>query len=152
MENKKEGESRNGFQVMMGLIGLVKPLLGFMCLAVLMGCVGNLMASFITILGGTALGVVLGYFPGLSLKVLFAVLLIFSVLRGVLRYGEQASNHYIAFKLLARIRHQVFEALRKLAPAKLDGKEKGNLISVITSDIELLEVFYAHTISPIAKA
>ncbi len=74
------------------------------------------------------------------------------MLRGVLRYAEQASNHYIAFKLLARIRHQVFQSLRRLAPAKLDGSEKGNLISIITSDIELLEVFYAHTISPIAIA
>ncbi len=69
-----------------------------------------------------------------------------------MRYGEQASNHFIAFKLLARIRHKVFAALRRLAPAKLDGSEKGNLISIITSDIELLEVFYAHTISPIAIA
>lgn len=83
---------------------------------------------------------------------IFVLLVVFAVLRGVLRYAEQASNHYIAFKLLARIRHQIFASLRKLAPAKLDGKEKGNLISIITSDIELLEVFYAHTISPIAIA
>ena len=75
-----------------------------------------------------------------------------AVMRGILHYGEQYCNHFIAFKLLAIIRHKVFAALRKLCPAKLEGRDKGNLISVITSDIELLEVFYAHTISPIAIA
>lgn len=75
-----------------------------------------------------------------------------SVLRGILHYGEQYCNHFIAFKLLAIIRHKVFAALRTLSPAKLEGREKGNLISIITSDIELLEVFYAHTISPVAIA
>ena len=72
-----------------------------------------------------------------------------AILRGVLHYGEQACNHYIAFKLLAIIRDHVYTALRRLAPAELDGKDTGNLISIITSDIELLEVFYAHTISPV---
>lgn len=76
----------------------------------------------------------------------------FAALRGILHYGEQACNHFIAFKLLALIRDKVFRALRWLCPAKLEGKDKGNLISVITSDIELLEVFYAHTISPVAIA
>lgn len=76
----------------------------------------------------------------------------FAVLRGFLHYGEQACNHYIAFKLLAIIRDKVFKSLRRLTPAKLEGKDKGNLISLITSDIELLEVFYAHTISPICIA
>lgn len=145
-------EQRSGIKVMLGLIGMIKPLLGIMAVAIIMGCIGNLMATFITILGGVGIGALLGYFPGVSLKVIFAVIIICAVLRGVLRYTEQASNHYIAFKLLARIRHQVFASLRKLAPAKLDGREKGNLISIITSDIELLEVFYAHTISPIAIA
>ena len=74
------------------------------------------------------------------------------MLRGILHYAEQYCNHYIAFKILAIIRHKVFAVLRKLCPAKLEGKEKGNLIAIITSDIELLEVFYAHTISPIAIA
>ena len=69
-----------------------------------------------------------------------------------MHYGEQACNHYIAFKLLALIRDKVFKSLRRLAPAKLEGKDKGNLISLITSDIELLEVFYAHTISPVCIA
>lgn len=145
-------KNRSGIKVMLGLIGMIKPLLGIMAVAIIMGCIGNLMATFITILGGVGIGALLGYFPGVSLKVIFAVIIICAVLRGVLRYTEQASNHYIAFKLLARIRHQVFDSLRKLAPAKLDGREKGNLISIITSDIELLEVFYAHTISPIAIA
>lgn len=145
-------EQRSGMKVMLGLIGMIKPLLGIMAVAIIMGCIGNLMATFITILGGVGIGTLLGYFPSVSLKAVFTIIIICAVLRGVLRYTEQASNHYIAFKLLARIRHQVFASLRKLAPAKLDGREKGNLISIITSDIELLEVFYAHTISPIAIA
>ena len=148
-QNKKQ---RSGFAVMCGLIGMIKPLLGIMCLAILMGCAGNLMATFLTILGGYALLTVTGVYSGMRLSVIFTLLVCFAVARGILRYAEQASNHDIAFKLLARIRHQVFDSLRRLAPAKLDGAKKGNLISIITSDIELLEVFYAHTISPIAIA
>lgn len=144
-------ERRSGFGVMMGLIGMIKPLLPVMFVAILMGCIGNLMATFITILGGYGFLLVTGMWEG-RLSVLFVWMVVCALLRGVLRYAEQASNHYIAFKLLARIRHQVFAALRRLAPAKLDGSRKGNLISIITSDIELLEVFYAHTISPIAIA
>lgn len=136
----------------MRLIGLVKPLTGFMLLAIIMGLIGHLAASFITIFGGYALAEVIGMESPFSVTVLFVSILLFAVIRGVLRYAEQACNHYIAFKLLALIRDKVFHALRKLCPAKLEGKEKGNLISVITSDIELLEVFYAHTISPIAIA
>lgn len=149
MSQKK---TRSGFGVMMGLIGMIRSLLGIMCIAILMGCVGNLMASFITILGGYGFLFVLGLVEGVNLSMIFVLLILFAVLRGILRYAEQASNHFIAFKLLARIRHKVFASLRKLAPAKLDGSEKGNLISIITSDIELLEVFYAHTISPIVIA
>ncbi len=143
---------RSGFHVMAGLIGMITPLLGYMFIAIFMGCIGNLMATFITVLGGYGFLGVIGAYEGISLTLVFALLITFAVLRGILRYAEQACNHFIAFKLLARIRHKVFEALRKLAPAKLDGSEKGNLISIITSDIELLEVFYAHTISPIAIA
>ena len=142
--------NRSGFAVMAGLIGMIKPMLGIMLLAVLMGCIGNLLATFITVLGGYGLLTVTGYYGKMSLTLIITLMAVFAVLRGVLRYAEQACNHFIAFKLLARIRHQVFTALRKLSPAKLDGSEKGNLISIITSDIELLEVFYAHTISPIA--
>lgn len=148
----KKQKTRNALQVMLGLIGMVKPMLGVMCIAIIMGCIGNLMATFITVLGGVGIGIILGMNVNVKLGTVFGLIAVFAILRGVLRYSEQASNHYIAFKLLARIRHQVFAALRKLAPAKLDGSQKGNLISIITSDIELLEVFYAHTISPIAIA
>lgn len=148
----KQRERRSGFAVMAGLIGMVRPLLAIMLLAILMGCAGNLAATFLTILGGYGLLEVTGFYNGMPLAVIFTLLIVFAVARGILRYAEQACNHYIAFKLLAHIRHQVFAALRRLAPAKLDGSKKGNLISVITSDIELLEVFYAHTISPIVIA
>ena len=149
MQSKKR---RSGFQVMCGLIGMITPLLGYMLVAIIMGCMGNLMATFITILGGYGFLSVIGAKTGVNMTLIFMLLIVFAILRGVLRYAEQACNHFIAFKLLARIRHKVFAALRRLAPAKLDGSEKGNLISIITSDIELLEVFYAHTISPIAIA
>lgn len=150
--NPSQKSQRNAIQVMLGLIGMVQPLLGIMLVAIFMGCIGNLMATFITILGGVGIGVVLGYFTEIKLGIVFFLIILFAIFRGILRYAEQAGNHYIAFKLLARIRHKVFYSLRQLAPAKLDGSEKGNLISIITSDIELLEVFYAHTISPIAIA
>lgn len=143
---------RSGFTVMTKLIGLVKPLTGYMILAVTMGLIGHLCASFITILGGYAFLEVLGFDMGLSVGVIFGCVLVFALLRAVLRYAEQACNHYIAFKLLALIRDKVFRALRRLCPAKLEGRDKGDLISVITSDIELLEVFYAHTISPVVIA
>lgn len=145
-------KNRSGFKVMAGLIKLVKPLILVMLVAIIMGCIGNLFATFITILGAYGVLTIVGVDTSMSLMLIFTLILIFAVLRGVLRYTEQASNHYIAFKLLARIRHEVFASLRKLAPAKLDGKDRGNLISLITSDIELLEVFYAHTISPIMIA
>lgn len=145
--NKK----RSGFKVMTSLIGLVKPMTGYMILAILMGLMGHLCASFITISGGFAILNVLGK-NSLHLAVIFAAMAGMAVLRAVLRYAEQSCNHFIAFKLLALIRDKVFGALRKLCPAKLEGRDKGDLISVITSDIELLEVFYAHTISPVAIA
>ena len=134
------------------LVGLVKPLIGYMILAITMGLVGHLCAAFITVLGGYAVLHVLHPGQFMNLRVIFSSVLIFAILRGFLRYAEQACNHFIAFKLLALIRDKVFGALRRLCPAKLEGKDKGNLISIITSDIELLEVFYAHTISPICIA
>lgn len=143
---------RSGFLVMARLIGLVKPLAGFMVLAIIMGLIGHLCASFITVFGGYAVLELLGFEAPLSLAGLFAAVCVFALVRGILRYAEQACNHFIAFKLLALIRDKVFQALRKLCPAKLEGRDKGDLISVITSDIELLEVFYAHTISPAAIA
>lgn len=142
----------SGFQVMMRLIGLVKPLTGFMLLAIIMGLIGNLCATFITVFGGIGVASLLGFDVSLTLTMIFISVIVFALIRGILRYAEQACNHFIAFKLLALIRDKVYRALRRLCPAKLEGKDKGNLISVITSDIELLEVFYAHTISPIAIA
>lgn len=162
MEQKKR---RTGIVIMGQLIGLVKPLFPLMCLAVFLGVLGYLCAIFLTILAGYGMlhGIVETLelnmagnwdeiFAGATLGKIAALLLILAVLRGVLHYGEQYCNHFIAFKLLAIIRHKVFAVLRKLCPAKLEGRDKGNLISIITSDIELLEVFYAHTISPIAIA
>ena len=153
---------RNGIQIMGSLIGLVRPLIHIMAAAVVMGVIGYLCAIFLTILAGSVLvrellsrsGAVLqdGFLYAFSYKEILAALVILAVLRGVLHYIEQYCNHFIAFKLLAMIRHKVFAALRKLCSAKLEGRDRGNLISIITTDIELLEVFYAHTISPVAIA
>lgn len=152
MEELFMNKKRNGWQVMYGLIGLIKPLLVPMTVAVIMGTAGHLCAIFITVLGGYGILSVAGLFSEIAMKYITITIVILAVLRGILRYSEQACNHYIAFRLLARIRHMVFEKLRILAPAKLDGREKGNLITIVTTDIELLEVFYAHTISPICIA
>ena len=141
-------KKRSGFTVMARLIGLVRPLAGYMVLAIGMGLIGHLCASFITIFGGWAMLDLLGFETPVPLKAVFVCVLAFALVRGVFRYAEQACNHFIAFKLLALLRDRVFRALRRLCPAKLEGRDKGDLISVITSDIELLEVFYAHTISP----
>lgn len=138
---------RSGFAVMARLVGLVRPLAGYMALAVAMGLAGHLCATALTVLGAYGVLSVVGE-ASLPLAGVAAAMAACAVARGALRYGEQACNHFIAFKLLALIRDRVFRALRRLAPAKLEGRGKGELISVITSDIELLEVFYAHTISP----
>ena len=143
---------RSGIQIMGKLIGLIRPLMHVMAAAILLGVTGYLCAIFLTVLAGVGILQIMGIWQGVSLTTLFVCLAVIAVLRGILHYGEQACNHYIAFKLLALIRHKVFAVLRKLCPAKLDGRDKGNLISIITTDIELLEVFYAHTISPIAIA
>ena len=143
---------RRAISIMGSLIGLVKPLLHIMLAAIILGTAGYLCAIFLTILAGQV--IVHGLIAGGegSVKTIITLMLIIAVLRGILHYAEQYCNHFIAFKLLAIIRHKVFAALRKLCPAKLEGRDKGNLISIITTDIELLEVFYAHTISPIAIA
>ena len=156
---------RSAIQIMGSLIGLVKPLLHIMLAAIILGTLGYLCAIFLTILAGQV--IIHGLLTGVagmivpvdnmwlvftSVKTIITVMIIIAVLRGILHYMEQYCNHFIAFKLLAIIRHKVFAALRKLCPAKLEGRDKGNLISIITTDIELLEVFYAHTISPIAIA
>ena len=156
---------RSAIQIMGSLIGLVKPLLHIMLAAIILGTLGYLCAIFLTILAGQV--IVHGLLTGVAgmivpvdnmwlvltpVKTIITVMIVIAVLRGILHYMEQYCNHFIAFKLLAIIRHKVFAALRKLCPAKLEGRDKGNLISIITTDIELLEVFYAHTISPIAIA
>ncbi|WP_458458501.1 amino acid ABC transporter ATP-binding/permease protein [Pseudobutyrivibrio sp.] len=144
----------SGFKIMARLIWLVKPLTAVMILGILLGTLGHLCAIFVTVIGAEGVVMVVQSFenPVLQKTVpkLFGILVAVGVLRGLFHYGEQYCNHYIAFRILAIIRHKVFEKLRILCPAKLEGKEKGNLITMITSDIELLEVFFAHTISPIA--
>lgn len=134
------------------MIYLIKPLSLWMLLAVIMGTFGFLTAQFIPILGGYSILSILHLQDFLSLKNIGILLICFAFLRAIFRLIEQRCNHYIAFTLLAIIRDQVFKALRKLSPAKLEGKDKGDLVSIITADIELLEVFYAHTISPICIA
>ena len=130
-------KKRSGFKVMARLIGLVKPLSGYMALAVFMGLAGHLAATFITIFGGYAVTDAAGIKAPFSMTFIIVSVIVFALLRGVLRYAEQSCNHFIAFKLLALIREKVFIALRRLCPAKLEGKDKGDLISVITSDIAL---------------
>ncbi|MDR1642589.1 MAG: ABC transporter ATP-binding protein/permease [Clostridiales bacterium] len=134
------------------LLALVGPLAGFMALAVAFGALGNACAIFIPVFGGYGLLGLAGQPSPITLGTLTLLVILCAVFRGAFRYGEQICNHYIAFKLLADIRGKVFAALRRLCPAKLEGKERGNLITLITTDIELLEVFYAHTISPVALA
>ena len=172
---------RSAVSIMGSLIGLVKPLLHIMIAAIILGTAGYLCAIFLTILAGQVIvhGILTGemgaaiatettdvalsaqtvgitvrnlWLINTPVKTIIIIMIIIAVLRGILHYAEQYCNHFIAFKLLAIIRHKVFAALRKLCPAKLKGRDKGNLISIITTDIELLEVFYAHTISPIAIA
>ena len=156
---------RSAISIMGSLIGLVKPLLHIMLAAIILGTAGYLCAIFLTILAGqvivhglmdgagmTAIAIKNTWLINTPVKTIITIMIIIAVLRGILHYAEQYCNHFIAFKLLAIIRHKVFAALRKLCPAKLEGRDKGNLISIITTDIELLEVFYAHTISPIAIA
>ena len=143
---------RSGFTVMRQLVGLVRPLAGYMALAVSMGLAGHLCAAFLTVFGVYALCGMLGLPAPLGLAELFGCIAVMAMLRAALRYGEQACNHFIAFKLLALLRDKVFRALRALAPARLEVRDRGDLISLITSDIELLEVFYAHTISPVLIA
>lgn len=145
-------KKRGSINIMARMIKLVKPLAGFMCLAVFLGVCGSLCAGFITIMGGYAMLDILGLDTTFTLGTVFTAVILLAVFRAAFRCTEQYLNHYIAFTLLALIRDRVFKALRRLCPAKLEGRDKGDLISVITSDIELLEVFYAHTVSPVCIA
>ncbi len=140
---------RSAIQIMMKLIVLVKPLILIMLAAITLGTLGYFCAIFLTILASQS---ILSILTSQPFQTTVTIMIVIAILRGFLHYIEQYCNHFIAFKLLAIIRHEVFASLRKLCPAKLEGKDKGNLISIITTDIELLEVFYAHTISPIAIA
>ena len=148
----KNERTRGNFNVMCRLVGLVRPLAPVMVCAVLLGVAGFLCAIFIPILGVYALLDTLLSAAPIALGTVCLLLPILAVSRGVLHYAEQGCNHFIAFKLLALIRDKVFGVLRQLAPAKLESRDKGDLIAVLTADIELLEVFYAHTISPICIA
>ena len=144
---------RSAPSIMWRMMGLVRPLAGWLMLAVVLGSIGMLTAAFVPAFGAFGLMAALGRNAlGLGLIAACAACAACGIARGPLHYGEQLCNHYIAFRLLAHIRDLVFGALRQLAPAKLEGRGKGELVSLVTSDIELLEVFYAHTISPIAIA
>ena len=146
-------QSRSNARVIWRMLGLVRPLSGFMVISVLCGVAGFCCATFLPVLAvWEACSIVLRQEPPLSLGVCLGTLALMALLRGILRYAEQICNHYIAFKLLAHIRSEVFASLRRLAPARLSGVDRGSLISTLTSDIELLEVFFAHTISPVCIA
>ena len=145
---KKQSKAK----ILFRMIKLVKPLTGFMLLSVFFGTLGFLCAQFIPTLGAITVIRGLDTDGSYSFTHIFVVLIVIAILRAFLKFGEQRTNHYIAFTLLAIIRDKVFKALRRLCPAKLEGRDKGNLISLITSDVELLEVFYTHTISPVAIA
>ena len=146
MEQKRQ----SGFKIMLRLIKVLKPLAPIMMITISFGILGFLAATAITSFGMVAGADILGFNVGIKASTAIKIVIACAILRGILRFIEQYSGHFIAFTILAILRDQVFKALRKLAPAKLESKEKGNLISIITSDIELLEVFYAHTVAPIA--
>lgn len=139
---------RSHLAVMFELLKLTKPLLPVMALAIFLGVVGFAAAIFLTVFAVFGLLDLSGFETGIGWVVAAIAVAICGVVRGPLRYGEQLCNHYLAFKILALVRDRLFAVMRQLAPAKLEGRNKGNLVSMVTSDVELLEVFYAHTISP----
>ncbi|MDE5911223.1 MAG: ABC transporter ATP-binding protein, partial [Clostridia bacterium] len=143
---------RSGIKVMAGLIALLGSLAYIMILAVFNGSLGFVSAMGVTVLGAVGVAKALGENIAMSYGLIIGLAVGCGVLRGLLRYFEQYSNHFIAFKLLATLRDKIFKALRRLCPAKLESKKKGSIIAMITSDIETLEVFYAHTVSPICIA
>lgn len=157
ISESKNDRNKKNLRTIKDLASLVKPLMPIMILAITLGVLGFLCAVFLTVRaammlagGSSAADSISGNITAISFSRAAAIsLIIMAVLRGLLHYAEQYCNHFIAFKLLALIRHKVFSALRRLSPAKLEGRDKGNIIAILTSDIELLEVFYAHTISPV---
>lgn len=148
----KQKLRRSGAKIMASLILLLGSLAYIMILAVINGSIGFICAMGVTVFGAVGVAKALGEAIALSYEWIIGLAVGCGVLRGVLRYFEQYSNHFIAFKLLAVLRDKIFGALRTLCPAKLESKQKGSIIAMITSDIETLEVFYAHTISPICIA
>ena len=143
---------RGKVRIMLELVKLTRPLLGVLACAVVLGVAGFLAAIGITVLATSALLDLEGQAHWIAAGVAAVAAVVCGVARGPLRYAEQLCNHYLAFRVLALVRDKVFAAMRRLAPAKLEGKEKGDLVSLVTADIELLEVFYAHTLSPAAIA
>ena len=142
---------RSNFSLVMNLLGIAKPLAPVLIITVVLGVIGFLVSIAITFLGGIGLLMFLDEIPQ-NYKAVFIGVILLAVSRGALRYGEQYTGHYLAFRVLAIIRDRIYTALRRLSPAKLEGKDKGNLIAIITTDIELLEVFFAHTIAPVCIA
>lgn len=141
---------RSGIEIMTKLITLIDPLKAIILITISMGILGFLVAIFITVLGAVGISVIIDRaFLPIDLNLTIYLLISFAIARGILRYLEQYSGHFIAFKILALLRDKVYKALRRLCPTKLDKKTSGKLISVITADVEQLEVFYAHTIAPI---
>jgi ATP-binding cassette subfamily C protein len=140
---------RSGIKIMASLVSLLGSLAYIMLLAVINGSLGFVCAIGVTVLGAVGVAKILGESIALSYGLIAGLAVGLGLLRGLLRYLEQYSNHYIAFRLLAALRYKIFGALRLLCPAKLESKQKGSIIAMITSDIEMLEVFYAHTVSPI---
>ena len=143
---------RGKVRIMLELVKLTRPLLGVLACAIVLGVAGFLAAIGITVLATSALLDLEGQAHWIAAGVAAVAAVACGVARGPLRYAEQLCNHYLAFRVLALVRDKVFAAMRRLAPAKLEGKEKGDLVSLVTADIELLEVFYAHTLSPAAIA
>ena len=150
--SKKQNLRRSGVKIMASLILLLGSLAYIMILAVINGSIGFICAMGVTLMGAVGIAKAMGESIALSYGAIVALAIGCGILRGLLRYLEQYSNHYIAFRLLAVLRDKIFAALRELCPAKLETKQKGSIIAMITSDIETLEVFYAHTISPICIA
>lgn len=141
-------KKRNTFKLIIELLKLIGSFIWVILLAVIMGSVGFILAMNITIFAAITIIKYMGIEITISYTWLFVIIIASGILRGIVRYFEQYFNHFIAFKLLAIIRGKIFEKLRELSPAKLDSKNKGEIISIIQSDIETLEVFYAHTVSP----
>ncbi len=149
---KKQTSRMSGGRIMASLIVLLGSLAYVMVFAVINGTLGFLCSMGVTVFGAVGIAKALGEQIALSYGWIIGLTVGLGVMRGALRFVEQYCNHYIAFRLLAVLRDKIFTALRRLCPAKLESKQKGSIISMLTSDIETLEVFYAHTVSPICIA